>query len=350
MAEMLGQYLIVFREVLEASLITSIVLAYLARTGRRSLIRYILYGLSAATALSLLVGVTIWLFYGALSESAQVLFEGTAALIAVAVLSSMIYWMAQRRATLKAQVEQQIEAMATRGATIGLTSFLFVAVFREGLETVLFLTPFTMTDLPGTIGGILLGTASSLATAYAIFAAGMRINIRRFFYLTSILLILLAGGLSGYGVHELIEYSELSGVDLGWLGQPAYVLNIPSDSPFHHKGIIGSVFAVIFGYTVQAEWLRLIVHFAYLIVALPLVVRVYRRGAEYARLQGSPTIVPKAHQSTGVVVDLGRNVVSTGSLFRQSVGRCDSSVQGMLPLLVSSLWFADPPCKVRTSS
>jgi len=272
---MIGQYLIAFREVLEAALITSIVLAYLIRAGKHSLSRYIWYGVAAAVAASAVLGASIWLIYGTLQEEAAALFEGTAALIAVAVLSSMIYWMATKGKELKAEVEKRVESITTHGTVLGLVSFAFVAVFREGLETVLFLTPFLVEDAVATVAGLLLGTVSSLVLAYAIFFAGMKISIRRFFYFTSILLVLLAGGLAGYGVHELIEYTGSSA--WGLLGQKAYVLNITSGNPLHHKGVIGSIFAVIFGYTVSAEWARITVHLSYLIIALPLVLWVYRK-------------------------------------------------------------------------
>jgi high-affinity iron transporter len=272
---MIGQYLIVFREVLEAALIVSIVLAYLSRSGRSLLSRYVWYGVFSSTIASLILGTIIWLVYGTLPKSYQTLFEGVAALIAVVVLSSMIYWMAVRGKELKSEIEMRVEEITTRGATLGLISFAFIAVFREGLETVLFLTPFLVTDTLGTIAGLFLGIVTSLAVAYGIFVVGMRINIRRFFYFTSILLVLLAGGLAGYGVHELIDYTGSS--TWGWFGQIAYNLNIPSGNLLHHKGIIGSVFAVMFGYTVKAEFARVIVHLSYLAVALPLVSWVYKK-------------------------------------------------------------------------
>jgi high-affinity iron transporter len=103
----------------------------------------------------------------------------------------------------------------------------------------------------------------------------MKINIRKFFYFTSILLLLLAGGLAGYGIHEMIEYT---GPDpWSWFAEYAYDLKIPKDHPFHHKGIIGSIFAVMFGYTVKAEWARVLVHLFYLAAALPSVFWIYRR-------------------------------------------------------------------------
>ena len=271
---MIGQYLLTFREVLEAALVTSIVLAYLSRSGRSRYSRYVWYGVFSAVAASVVLGVAIYSVYGELPESVEPLFEGVAALIAVAVLSFMIYWMATKGKELKAEVEKRVESIASRGAVAGLVSFAFVAVFREGLETVLFLTPFLVVDAVGTVVGLLLGIVTSVSLVYAIFFAGMKISIRRFFYFTSILLVLLAAGLAGSGIHELIEYTGPA--SWGWLGQTAYNLNIPEGSLFHHKGAIGSILAVMFGYTVQAEWARVIVHVLYLAVVMPLVIWVYR--------------------------------------------------------------------------
>ncbi len=273
----LAQYLLTFREVLEAALLTAIILAYLVKTGRISLARYAWYGIHAAVAVSLILGASIWFLYGQLSQLDKVLFEGTAALIAVAVLTSMIYWMAAKARTIRHKVEGRVEAAVTHGAIMGLASLTFVLVFREGLETVLFLTPFLVQDTGATLLGAILGLGFGILLAYGIFRFGLNLDMRKFFYFTSILLILLAGGLLGYGVHEILEYWKLQGSDLGWWGQAAFVLPIASDSLFHHKGAIGSVFAVMFGYTVMAEWARVIAHALYLALALPLVIQVYRR-------------------------------------------------------------------------
>ena len=275
---MIGQFLLAFREVFEAALITAIILAYLKRTKKSAFSRYAWYGVYLASAASLVSGASIWFVYGSLAGPAKSLFEGVAALFAVSVLSYMIYWMAAKGKEIRMEVEKRLETIATRGATIALTSFSFIIVFREGLETVLFLTPFLPKDVVGTLAGVLLGTAASVALGYTIFVVGMRINIRKFFYFTSILLVLLAAGLTGDGVHELIEYSEGVGIEPGWLGQHAYVLDIPKDSPLHDTGVIGSILAVMFGYTVSAEWARVIVHLAYLAIALPLVISVYKNN------------------------------------------------------------------------
>jgi high-affinity iron transporter len=271
---MLGQYLIVFREGFEAALICSILLAYLFRTKRAHLARYVYYGVVISLAGSILLGGAILAIYGLILESVQVLFEGIAALIAAAVITWMIHWMAAKGRTIKRDMEKEIEKITT---AYGLTAFTVIAVFREGLETVLFLTPFLVSNLRATLAGMLLGLLSALGFSYIIFISGMKINIKSFFYYTSILLILLAAGLIGYGTHELLEYAELNGIETAWLGETAYDLYIPSDNIWHHKGIAGSIFAVMFGYTTKAEWLRVILHIGYLSLALPTIIWVYRK-------------------------------------------------------------------------
>ena len=274
---MLGQYLIVFRESFEAALIVSIMLSYMIRTGRRSLARYIWYGAYLSIVASLVIGLILWLMYGVLPKTLQTLFESFAAFIAVGVLSFIVYWMAIKGKHIREELEQRIEVAATKGSIIGLVSMAFIVVFREGLETVLFLTPFFINDAPATIIGAVFGAITALTLSYCIFIAGVKINLRNFFYFTSILLILIAGGLAGYGVHELIEYHKEMGVNFGWLSEPAYTLNIPSSSLLHHKNLVGSILAVMFGYTVSAEWLRLIVHLSYLATALPSVILIYKK-------------------------------------------------------------------------
>lgn len=259
-------------------MVAAIILSYMIRSGRRGLARYVWFGMVAAVVASLGVGTAMWFLYSGLPETVEPLFEAVAAYIAVAVLSTMIYWMASKATNIKQEMERRVDAITSRGTLIGLILLGFVVVFREGLETVLFLTPLLTTDAIGTVIGTTAGVFAAILLAYAFFVVGVKINLRRFFYLTSIMLILLAGGLAGFGTHELLEYAEKAGFNVGWLAQPAYSLAIPEGSPLHHEGIVGSVFAVLVGYTVSAEWARLIVHTAYLATVLPIVIRIYRKA------------------------------------------------------------------------
>ncbi|WP_048147766.1 FTR1 family iron permease [Palaeococcus ferrophilus] len=265
-----GAFLITFREALEAAIIVAIIIAYLRRTGRERQIKDVWIGTALSIGVSALLGIGILKFYGGLGE--KELFEGIASYLAVIVLTSMIYWMATKGRNIKAEIESKVSQTIAPLALIG---FTFIVVFREGLETVLFLTPFMTQSPGGTLLGLAAGLAGALLLAYLIYGVGMRINLRKFFYYSSILLVFVAAGLAGYGTHELIEWGEEEGFSLGVLEETAYDLGIPSDSLWHHNGAVGSVFAVLFGYSTSMEWGRVIVQFGYLIVALYLVLRAY---------------------------------------------------------------------------
>src|SRR4030067_253234 len=166
---MIGPYLLTFREGLEAAMIIAIILAYLNRTQKGYLSRYIWYGVISSMVLALILGIASWLFYGAIPKSAQVLFEGGAALLAVVVLTTMIFWMATKGREIRTEIEQRVTAIATRGAVWGLVSFSFIVVFREGLETVVFLMPFLVANAGATLIGAVLGIGSALILSFALF-------------------------------------------------------------------------------------------------------------------------------------------------------------------------------------
>jgi high-affinity iron transporter len=275
---MLGQFVITLREGFEAGLIIGIMIAYLIRTNRNNLVKFVLSGSYLAIILGIIIGAFIFLIYGTLSHSFQLLFEALAAYLAVAVLTTVILWMITKGKTIKKEIERKVEISITKGTMLALASFAFIVVFREALETVLFLTPFIIIAFQDTVIGSILGILFALFLSYGIFKLGMKINIRRFFYFTSIIIILLAGGLAGYGTHELIENLEDSNVQLGFWAEKAYDLKISKDDLLHHKNVIGSIFAVMFGYSVSMEWLRLIVHLTYLSIFIPVTIIMYRRA------------------------------------------------------------------------
>ena len=281
---MLGQALITFREVLEAALIVAITLAYLSRTGRAGMTRHLWTGVWLAVGASLAAGVVVGLIYGQLDEEALTLFEGVSALVAVVLLTSMILWMALKGPSMQEEVRTQVERATLKGAAVGLVAFAFVVVFREGLETVLFLTPFAGGEPAGTVVGAIVGVSASLVISYMMFKVGVRVDLKKFFYVTSVLLVLVAAGLAGYGVHELIEHQEEVGASVGWFGSIAYDLGIPDNSLMGNHGVIGSILAVMFGYSVKMEWGRVLVQLTYTSIFLPLTVLLYKRPELFARL------------------------------------------------------------------
>lgn len=268
----LAQFVISLREAFEAMLLVGVIIMYLKRTGREKYVKNAYLGAGIATLSGAALAIIISLLYGGLEKETKVLFEGIAALTAVAVLTYMIYWMAIKGSQIHSEVERKIEE---KGTAMGVAVVSFIFVVREVFETVLFMMPYAIIDFTSTLFGVIAGIIVSFILTYAIFALGMHFPMRRFFYYTSILLILVAGGLLGYGVHELIEYGEEAGLGLGFIEKTAFKLNIPESSPLHHKGAIGSIFAVLFGYTTKAEWGRVIAHVLYLLIAFPLVLRAY---------------------------------------------------------------------------
>lgn len=269
---MMGQFVITLREGFEAVLLVAILMAYLRKTERSEEIKYAYYGAFTALISGVAIALAVIGLYGGLHGEQKELFEGFASYLAVAVLTYMIVWMAGK--DVKGEIERKAEKRFSWG--IGLIAFIFVV--REVIETVLFLTPFAIRDAAGTIVGAIAGIIIAFLLSLAITRLEYRMSLKKFFYVTSILLAFIASGLAGYGTHELIEVAEEEGME-SWVFEPIYKISIDESHPLHHKGVIGSVFSVLFGYTVKMEWLRAIVQFGYLFLALLLIHKSYRARA-----------------------------------------------------------------------
>lgn len=273
-------FLITFREAFEAALIVAIIIAYLRKSGRQNLVKYSFYGTIAAISVSCLFGAIIFVVYGKLEGMEGQIFEGLAALTATLVLTYMIFWMTKHAQTIKAELEQKVELAVTRGQFFGIVTLVFIAVFREGLETVLFLTTSLTIDSAGTVIGLVFAISVLLGLSWVIMKSVYRLGVKRFFQVTSIILIIFAAGLIGYGVHELMEAGESAGINFGVLGQHAFDINPPMVNGtyplLHEKGAVGSIFAALVGYTGNPEWLRVIVYFAYWLVMATYFIKNYK--------------------------------------------------------------------------
>ncbi len=276
--------LITFREALEAALIVTITVTYLRKIGKQELNKYSYLGAGSAIIASLLAGISLQAFYGGLGEVAGQLFEGVASLTAVAVLTSMIFWMTKHSKEIKGELEGKIEQAVTKGELYGIATLSFVAVAREGLETVLFLSATFIQDQAGTIMGALIGAVIVLGLSVLFMRGAVNLEISMFFKVTSVLLLVFGAGLAGYGVHELIEAGEGSGVDFGVLGGKPFDINPPINPDgtyplLHEKGVIGSVLKALIGYDGDPEWLRIIVYIGYWIVIGAYLVKQYQTTA-----------------------------------------------------------------------
>ena len=258
---MLSSLLITLREGLEAALIIGIILAYLAKTNERRGFKPVWLGTGLAVLVSLIAGAIIYAIAGEFSGRAEEIFEGTAMLLAVGVLTWMVFWMRKQAVNIRGELQAQIQTALTSGSTFALASIAFLAVVREGIETVLFLFAATRTAESAasfTIGG-LIGLVVAIAIGYGIYKGSSKLNLRSFFNITGLVLVIFAAGLLAHGIHE---YNEA--VIIPNIVEHVYDINyiLPEQSTF------GRFLTALFGYNGNPSLTEIIGYVAYLTWAL----------------------------------------------------------------------------------
>jgi high-affinity iron transporter len=280
------------REGVEAALIVSIILAYLARTGNTRHFGRIWAGTAAAVALSVAIGVVLWVTIGGLTEPAEQIFEGLAMLLAAGVVTWMLFWMRRTAANMKGELQAGVDRALTEGSVLGLSALAFIAVIREGIETALFLlgqvTAAAEEDAGAfsTLGGAVAGLAIAAALGYGFYRGARVINLQTFFRWTGVALIFIAAGLLSHAVHEFIE-AGLIGVGT------ATAFDISGVLPHDGEGgiaVLGQLLRALFGYTSTPEWLTLIAWLAYVLAVLVLYLRPMKPTAP-APVAGSQPVV-----------------------------------------------------------
>ena len=259
---MLVAYLIMLREGIEAALIVGIVAAYLKQTGRSRFMPAVWAGVVLASVLCLALGIAMNVAETEFPQKSQELFEGAVALVAVGVLTSMVFWMKKAARSIKAELHDSVEAALSRSSDggMGLVLMAFFAVGREGLESVFFLLATFQQDLGwGPPAGASLGVLSAVAFGAAITYGGYRLNLRRFFTWTSALIVFVAAGLLATALRSFHE----AGLWNGLQGQAFDLSNLlPAD------GTAGTLLSGIFGYQDAPTVGEVLVYLAFLIPAL----------------------------------------------------------------------------------
>jgi high-affinity iron transporter len=272
---MIASFVITFREALEAALIIGILAAYLKKVNRTDLNRYLYWGTGSAILASLVVAVLFMAIYGGLEGRAEEIFEGVATLSAAAVLTYMIFWMTRHSQAIKGELQEKMDTAITKGEVYGIVSVAFLSVFREGVETVLFLGAAAIASPGETILGALLGIGVVLIITYFMFEGIYLLDIKKFFRYTSIILLVFAAGLTAFGVHELNEAGVIpSVVEHVWDINPP--VNPDGSYPvFHEKGSVGSILKSLVGYNGNPSLTEVLAYIGYWLVVGSYVLKSY---------------------------------------------------------------------------
>jgi high-affinity iron transporter len=253
----LANLLIGLREGLEASLVVSILVAYLVRTGHRDRLRHVALGVAAAVALSLLVGGLLTFTSSELSFEAQEAFGGTLSIIAVAFVTWMVFWMRRAARFLKSELDERMRTALTMG-TAAVVTTAFLAVGREGLETSFFIWAAVRATGDGAapITGASIGIVLAVILAYLLYRGSVRINLGTFFRWTGAGLVVVAAGVLAYGVHDLQEADLLPGL---------HSLAFDVSSTIPPASWYGTLLKGTVNFSPATTWLQAIVWAAYIV-------------------------------------------------------------------------------------
>ncbi|MCU1515834.1 MAG: iron permease [Pseudarthrobacter sp.] len=211
---MTANYLIGLREGLEATLIVVLLMAYLTKSGRSHLLPKLWVGVGIAVAASIGFGALLTFGPRGLTFEAQEAIGGSLSVIAVGLVTWMVFWMARTARTLGSDLRSQVDVKAS-GSGWGLAIVGAVAVGREGLETALFLWAAAQAAGSATtpLIGALLGLATAVVLGALLHRGVLKINLGKFFTWSGAALIVIAGGVLAYAVHDFQEARLLPGLN-----------------------------------------------------------------------------------------------------------------------------------------
>jgi high-affinity iron transporter len=270
---MVGSLLIFAREGLEGTLICSILLTYLASAGRRDLFRFVFLGAGAAVVLAAATGILLWIISrdAFIDSTPQAWFETVVFAVAVGVLTYMTFWMRRHSRSMGRALREKVSGAVSGGSGIALGLIAFVTVGREAVETVIFLLAIAYQSSPLLLViGAVIGLAIALSLSFAMYRAGLRINLGRFFAIVGSLLMVVAAGLLADAVQNLQRLAVLPGGSMTLWDTSR---TLPDNTG------IGDVLHGLIGYSAAPTALQVVIWAAFLAVGLTLFLRPARRSA-----------------------------------------------------------------------
>ncbi|MFD9741609.1 iron uptake transporter permease EfeU, partial [Umezawaea sp. NPDC059074] len=255
--------LIGLREGLEAALVVSILIAFLVRTDRRASLPFVWIGVGIAVVLSVAVGAVITFTTTTMTFQQKEVFGGGMSILAVVFVTGMIFWMRKAARTIAAELRGKMEKALDIGP-FAVVVVSFVSVGREGLETAVFFYSSVQSAGVGTtepLIGFLVGIAIAVALAWLLYRGAIRFDLGKFFTWTGALLVFVAAGVLGYGLHDLQEAAVLPGL---------HTLAFDLTSTVPEASWYGALLKGIFNYSQQTTVLQAVAWVAYVAIVLPL--------------------------------------------------------------------------------
>lgn len=255
---MFANLLIGLREGLEASLVVGILVAYLVKSGRRDMLRWVGVGVGLAVVVSVGIWALITFTARDLGEHGEEVFAGLLSIGAVGFVTWMVLWMRKAARSLRAELDGRLaKALVVGPLAVAATAFL--AVGREGVETAVFLWAAIRATGEGwqPFTGAALGIAIAVVLGYLIYRGALRINLASFFTWTGAALIVIAAGVLGYGVHELQEAEVLP-------GEHAIAFDVSAQIP--PDSVLGTLLRGTVNFRPETSWLHAVVWVGYIVV------------------------------------------------------------------------------------
>jgi high-affinity iron transporter len=255
--------LIGLREGLEAALVVSILTAFLVKSDRRADLRWVWTGVVAALLLCVGIGTVIAYTIGELPFEQQEIVGGSLSIVAVGFVTWMIFWMKATARVIATELRGKLTE-ALRLGPLAVVLMAFLAVGREGLETMAFFYANVRTAERGTtepLIGFIVGIAVAIVLGWLIYRGAIRFNLGKFFQVTGVLLVFVAAGILAYGLHDLQEARVLPGLN---------TLAFDLSGPMPEDSWYGALLKGLLNYSAQTTVLQAIAWVAYVAVVLTL--------------------------------------------------------------------------------
>lgn len=223
----MGAFVIVLREAFEACLVLGIVFAFLKQSGQLDAHgRTVWLGTAAAVGVSVAVGAVLFATVGEVEGTAEAIYEGVLMLVAATLVTWMLFWMRRQARTIGGELRTRVGDAVVAGGGMALAAVAFAAVLREGIETALFLFVSVGDDglVPTVVGGV-AGLAVAIVLGVGLYRGSIKLDLRRFFRVTGILVIAFAAYLVGGALGELGEAAGTEALEIvGPIAAVAYAI------------------------------------------------------------------------------------------------------------------------------